>query len=128
MDGPHFGGLQLLDPAKSFIRPGEPFVFEVVRTGNRLRFLLDGRVAYEMAVTEKSFGKVGFTGGQGAIHLFDFGVEGDTYELDWQRTLRPSRSVSSAGIRSVWTPYCPKTQREPSCRLPVVITEQSAES
>ena len=79
-------GHALLDPAKGWITTEKPFVFEVVRSGDRLRFLIDGRVAHEMEFTEKLFGKVGFTVWGGAIHLFDFSVEGDTYELDWQRT------------------------------------------
>ena len=75
-----------LDPTKDWITIEKPFVFEVVRSGDRLRFLIDGRFAHEMEFTEKLFGKVGFTVFGGAIHLFDFSVEGDTYELDWQRT------------------------------------------
>ncbi|MBT3274682.1 MAG: exo-alpha-sialidase [Spirochaetales bacterium] len=86
VDGPVFGGLTLLDEAKDWIAPEKPFTFEVIRSGNRVQFLFDRRIAHEIDFTERVFGKVGFTAGQGSMHLFDFGVEGNTYELDWQRS------------------------------------------
>lgn len=86
VDGSVFEGLALLDATKNWIEPKVPFSFEVLRAKNRLQFIFDGRVAYETDYTEEAFGKVGFTAGRGSLHLFDFGVEGSTYGLDWQRS------------------------------------------
>ena len=86
VDGPLFGGLKLLDAANSFIPVERLFDFEVARMGNRLRFLLEGQVAYETTFDEKFFGKVGFTAGRGMMRLRDFEAHGNTYDLDWQRS------------------------------------------
>lgn len=86
LDGPLFGGLKLLNVAKSLIAAEELFDFEVARTDNRLRFLIDGRVVYQTTFDEKFFGKVGFTAGQGVMRLLDFEVDGNTYHLGWQRS------------------------------------------
>ena len=98
VDGPLFGGLALLARAKDSIAAGKPFVFEMVRSGNRMQFRIDGRVAHEMEYIRESLGKVGFTAGQGAIHLFDFSAEGDTYGLDWQRRQPVGYTIPVADI------------------------------
>ena len=60
--------------------------FEVVQIGSCLRFLLDGKVDYETTFDQKIFGKVGFTAGQGVMRLRNFEAQGNTYNLDWQRS------------------------------------------
>ena len=86
VDGSLFGKLELLGVAKSLIPMERPFDFEVVRIGSCLRFLLDGKVAYETTFDQKIFGKVGFTAGQGVMRLRNFEAQGNTYDLDWQRS------------------------------------------
>ena len=98
VDGAVFGGLELLEAAKNWYTAEKPFVFEVVRSGDRLRFLFDGRVVHETTYTEEVFGKVGFTSGQGVIHLLEFSGEGATYGLDWQRSQPVGFTIPIADI------------------------------
>lgn len=98
VDGPVFGELTLLDAAKDWITAKVPFSFEVVRSKNLLQFLFNGRIAYETDYAEREFGKVGFTAGQGSIHVFDFGVEGSTYKLDWQRSQSVGYTIPTADL------------------------------
>ncbi len=119
VDGPLFGGLKLLDATKSFIAAERLFDFEVARTGSRVRFLLDGQVAYETIFDEELFGKVGFTAGQGVMHLRDFEAHGNTYDLDWQRSQPVGYTIPVADITDQPHRQCGQRKRDRQLSAPL---------
>ena len=62
LTGPLFNahGKPIGNPA-DFMADGEPFLFEVVRKGRRLSFLIDGKTAHAMACTDGPLGTIGFS-------------------------------------------------------------------
>ena len=64
-------GTPIGEPA-DFLKDGEPFLFEVIRQDGKLRFSIDGKVAYEQDATDGPLGPLSFTGRRATIRLVDF--------------------------------------------------------
>jgi len=78
LTGPLFNasGKGIGNPA-DFLTDGKPFTFEVVRTGRRLAFRIDGKVAHEMACTDEPLGPIGFIPWRSTMRIRDFSAEGN---------------------------------------------------
>ena len=84
-------------PAEIGIRDGEPFTLEVVRKGNRISFLIDGREAYGADVSRSTFDCFGFEARRATIELESLAAEGHF-----------SPGVYKPGMYSLW--HHPKTE------------------
>jgi len=69
-------GTPIADPA-DFLEDGKTFLFEVIRCGEKLRFLIDGKVAHEQDGCNKPLGPLSFTGRRARVHLVHFSATGN---------------------------------------------------
>ncbi|MFW6163849.1 MAG: exo-alpha-sialidase, partial [Planctomycetota bacterium] len=77
LTGPMFGarGKPIGDPA-AFLADGRWFVFEVVRAGDQVRYLIDGKEAWKARFTGDRFGTLAFHPWRSTMQLSDFSAEG----------------------------------------------------
>ncbi len=69
-------GTPIGDP-EAFMIDGKPFVFEAVRKGRTIRFLIDGRLAHERAVSSRAIGSIALTPGRSRMKVRNFTAEGN---------------------------------------------------
>jgi len=92
--GPVFKGAHgkpIGNPA-DFLQDGKLFEFEAIREGQALRFLIDGKVAYEQAGATRPLGCLSFTGRRSALHIVEFSATANFVRVELG-------NVSPTGIR-----------------------------
>ncbi len=80
LDGPLFGPKRI-QLGELPIKEAKPFVFELIRSGGRLRFIVDGREMYAKASDSSAFGAIGFLPWWGTMKIQDFSLEGRSLNL-----------------------------------------------
>jgi hypothetical protein len=70
------GGIAHMAPGEAGIEDGKPFDFAVVRTGNRIAFLVDGREVYAHNVPQYTFDCFGFEPRRATMEIVSFSAEG----------------------------------------------------
>ncbi len=94
VQGPLLGGRTCDVPkARGAIKPGEPFLFEVVRKGKTLTFRIDGADVNEEPYTKHWFGPFGLRPWRSTMRVFDFSAEGRFRELSRPRTQPDGYSI-----------------------------------
>ena len=94
VQGPLLGGRTRDVPkAKGTIKPGEPFLFEVVRKDKTLTFRIDGVDLHEEPYTKVWFGPFGLRPWRSTMRVFDFSAEGRFRELSRPRTQPDGYSI-----------------------------------
>jgi len=81
LEGPLFGGRKFLGPSAGFLREGRWIAFEVVRKGDSVRFLIDGKEVTRVAFSGRRFGTIAFRPHRATIQISDFSVEGETVAI-----------------------------------------------
>ncbi len=80
VEGPFFGPkAQFLGEVT--IKEGKPFLFEMERTGQEIRFLIDGREVHKMRASSEPLGAIGFLPWWSTMRISDFSVRGETFDL-----------------------------------------------
>ena len=77
---------QFIGKVGDYMKPGAEFLFEVVRKGKELTFLIDGKTAYKKRYTKKTFGPFGFRPWRSTMQIKEFSAEGQTGEEPLPRT------------------------------------------
>ncbi len=78
VEGGFFGGVVQLDPAADYIEGGVPFLFEAIREGNIIRFLIDEVQVYQRDIgANQVIGSVGFRPWRSEMRVYDFEVTGN---------------------------------------------------
>ncbi len=80
VSGGLFGGLQSVGQYGDYLTPGNPFDLEVVRTGGRISFAIDGKRVYEQADPRAVFGTVGLRPWRATMRVHQFEAEGQPIE------------------------------------------------
>jgi len=93
VEGRFFGGRTFIRNPADFIRNGRPFLFEVIRRGSVLTFLIDGREVYRMNYGGKRFFMVGFRPWRSTMRIIDFSASGETRDLPPDRTMPTTYTV-----------------------------------
>ena len=78
LTGPLFGnarGKAIGEPA-DFLADGRPFLLEVIRTGDVVRYLIDGKEATRVRFAGTRFGTIGFSPWRSTMQISDFSAEG----------------------------------------------------
>ena len=81
LNGRIFGGLRLLGPSPEVFERESWIDFEVVRAGEDLRFLINGRVAHRAKYRGKGFDRLIFSPVRSTMQISHFSVVGNTREL-----------------------------------------------
>ena len=77
LQGSLFGSsTQFMEPAQDFLQPGRIFTFEVVRTAETTRFLIDEKEVYRREKWNGPVGAIGFRPWRNRITLESFTIEG----------------------------------------------------
>ncbi|NNM25630.1 MAG: hypothetical protein HKO59_06525 [Phycisphaerales bacterium] len=76
VNGPVFGGLELLSRSEDVFEPEAWFEFSVVRAGNDLRFLINDRIVRAVACPPVGFDRVGFSPMRSTMHIERFAILG----------------------------------------------------
>ncbi len=61
---------------ENFIQDGKPFLFEMVRKGRDVTFLIDGKVVHKQRFIRKPFGMVGLRPWRSTMRVMEFWIEG----------------------------------------------------
>ncbi len=69
-------GTAIGDP-EAFMTDGKPFVFEAIREGKTLRFLIDGKLVHERPVHSKAIGEIGLMPGRARLKVYNFSATGN---------------------------------------------------
>jgi len=69
---------KFLGKPSEFVQEGKTFLFEVVRTGRDLRFLIDGKPVHQLAYKRPALGDFGFRPWRSRLQIIDFWIEGQT--------------------------------------------------
>jgi len=77
---------QFLGSNAGFMKSGEPFVFEVVRKGRKLAFIINGTTVYKMRFATGRFGTFGFRPWRSTMQISDFSAEGELLPFPPPRT------------------------------------------
>ena len=91
---------------EAWFAPGRPFLFELVRRGDKFAVSVDGKRVHTFNNSSESFGMVGFTAHEGQLRLHDFLVDGTMQELTWKRTRKididiPTLDISDEEARQI---------------------------
>jgi len=76
VSGGVFGKLRFVGPYADYVTPGEPFDFEVVREGKRIRFLIDGKEVFRWTDRRSAFGTVGLRPWRATMRVYHFSAFG----------------------------------------------------
>jgi Neuraminidase (sialidase) len=77
--GPVFGhATQFVGPPR--VREGRDFLFEVVRTGNELRFMIDGEGIHTVTYEGQQLGAIGFRPWRSTMQIISFAAFGETID------------------------------------------------
>jgi len=77
VQGPFFSGkTRYLDNSAGLIKAGEPFLFEVVRQGATVTFLVDGKALEKVTGAKGTFGTIAFRPWRSEMRIFDFSARG----------------------------------------------------
>ena len=78
VEGPLFGGKpKFLGPSARFVRGGEAILFEMIRSGRELRFLVDGKEAIRIRRSGGPLGSIGLRPHRGTMQVLDFAMTGN---------------------------------------------------
>ena len=80
--GPIFGGTHLLDPTTTAFKSGSWIVFDVVRRGRTLQFLIDGNVIHTVEADAQSYTPIGFSPGRSVMQVDHFSLTGSSVPAD----------------------------------------------
>jgi len=80
--GPLFGGTHLLDPTTTAFKSGSWIVFDVVRRGRTLQFMIDGNVIHTVDNEAQVYTPIGFTPGRAIIQISHFSLIGSSVPAD----------------------------------------------
>ncbi len=87
VQGPLFGrDTEFLGKPSELVQEGKTFLFEVVRQGRDLRFLIDGKPVHQLAYRKPPLGDFGFRPWRSRLQILDFWIEGQTREPPPPRT------------------------------------------
>ena len=82
LEGPLFGGpARLLGPNAAFLAEGSPFVFEAVRKGAELAFLIDGKEVHRTPFKAAGPLIFGFRPWRSTMQISEFAASGDMRDL-----------------------------------------------
>ncbi len=73
-----------LGPSTKFVQGDKWFVFEVVRKGNLVRFLIDGKPVLEVKYNARAIGTIGFHPWRATMQVSDFSAEGTMTDVSTQ--------------------------------------------
>ncbi|MCS7306230.1 MAG: exo-alpha-sialidase [Thermoguttaceae bacterium] len=109
VEGPIFpGGQQVLEPTERYIRDGQRFRLEIIRKGNQMRFLIDGREVYSMISDGGPIGQVSLRPWRSQMQVHQFTATGRI--LDIPRT----GSVPVPGLKPGHDPASGPLDQSPS--------------
>jgi len=69
-------GAPIGDP-EAFITEGKPFVFEAIREGGKIRFLIDGKLVHERTIHPLAIGEIGLMPGRSKMRVKQFSAAGN---------------------------------------------------
>ena len=91
VSGPLFGrATRFLGSPNEYVREGEPFRFEVVKTGDQVSFLIDRKVVLAVSDRRARFGPFGFRPWRSTMRVRRFTAQGESIPLPDERT-QPTR-------------------------------------
>lgn len=90
-------GLAIGDPA-AFMTDGDLFVVEAIREGERLRFLIDGKLVHERKIHAKAIGEIGLMPGRARMKVKSFSATGNLGEKFEIPLSPPYRVKQVAGV------------------------------
>lgn len=95
-------GTPVGDPER-FMADGAPFLFEAIRRGNRLRFMIDGELAHQCDFTEGPVGRIGFVPWRAELGVGHFRATGNLTEamVDYSPPAEPYRMKDVEGVGKV---------------------------
>ena len=76
VEGDQFGKTQMLGDASEMIRPGKPFVAEVVRKGDSWTFLIDGKQVHQTNYRLDSIPAIAIRPWRAEVRVYDFSASG----------------------------------------------------
>jgi len=79
-------GAKYLDHTQGWIQPGKPFTLEAIRNGSTLRFLIDGKEAYQARITTRELGMFGLRPWRSTMQVHDLSAKGNLGDLPAPRT------------------------------------------
>ena len=92
--GPLFGGgTHSLGKSEGVVPSGEPFVFEVVRRGAELTFLIDGKPAHRLDTVQVGLGTVAFRPWRSSMRIAEFSATGTLEPVAPTRGQPPGFSI-----------------------------------
>ncbi|MBN2294746.1 MAG: exo-alpha-sialidase, partial [Pirellulales bacterium] len=89
-------------PAAETITPGKPFLFEVVRRGKILAFMIDGKEIHHCKFDRNAVGKIGFRPWRSMIRVREFSAEGAL--LPWKDPIAKTITVGGVAVSSLRPP------------------------
>ena len=98
--GPIFGpGTQFAEGMQNVVRNGVPFVFEAVREGDRLRFLIDGALVREVQFgSNRRLGPFGLRPWRSRMRITHFSATGEIRPLPAPRTQPTNYSIPTIDL------------------------------
>ena len=109
VEGDQFGKTQMLGDASEMIRPGKPFVAEVVRKGDSWTFLIDGKQVHQTNYRLDSIPAIAIRPWRAEVRVYDFSASGKLTPVKDAavKTLTAPRSISQAKPRPKARPKRP---------------------
>ncbi len=98
VEGPAFGPTRYIGPATAPITPNKPFLFEVRRTNQQLRFSIDGREVWSTEFTSSGIGRFALRPWRSTMRVYDFWGEGDFTEPVLQHTMPETFTIPTIDL------------------------------
>ena len=99
VSGPVFGGkLQFIGDPGDFLADGREFAFEVIRKGNEVAFLIDGKEAHKISDDRPRFGTIGFRPWRSRMQISEFSAVGEMRPLPPPRTQPVTYSIPTIDL------------------------------
>ena len=111
LEGPLFGGQKFLGPSGNFLKEGQWIALEVIRTGNTVRFLLDGKEATRVPFSGERLGTIAFRPHRGTMQISHFSMEGEAVAI-------PSPPKDTVVFH---TGFVVEGQKHNSVRIPAIV-------
>ena len=104
VQGRFFGsGTNFLDQSGGLIQSGVPFLFEIIRKGSDLTFLIDGKQVHSVSGKDEPLEMIGLRPWRSTMRVSEFSAIGEMRELSPQRTQPTTYSIPTIDLsRETW--------------------------
>ena len=98
VEGPLFGKTRFLASSQQWITPEKPFVFEVRRQAEQLRFSIDGHVVWKTTFHAEPINRFALRPWRSTMRVYDFRGVGNFGEPPLQHTMAESFSIPTIDL------------------------------